>query len=72
MKLKKASIKMTPEQAKTLDPLFSYASKKFGNFSILGQFTGFSDGTMEFEAVALPEDVSSQIIMMIEEWKDSE
>jgi hypothetical protein len=70
MKLKKASIKMTPEQAKTLDPLFSYASKKFRNFSILGQFTGFSDGTMEFEAVALPEDVSNQITAIVESWKE--
>jgi quinol monooxygenase YgiN len=46
--------------------------EKFRNFSILGQFTGYSDGTMGFEAVALPEDVTNQIIMMIEAWKDSE
>ena len=70
MKLRKAGIKMTPEQAKTLDPLFSYASKKFGNFSILGQFTGFSDGTMEFEAVALSEDVSNQITAIVDSWKE--
>ena len=70
MKLRKASIKLTTGQTKQLDPLFSYASKKFHNFSILGQFTGYSDGTMGFEAVALPEDVSNQIIMMIEAWKE--
>jgi hypothetical protein len=72
MKLKKASIKLTPEQAKTLDPLFNYASKKFHNFSILGQFTGFSDGTMEFEAVALPAEVVVQITKIVEDWKSAD
>ena len=69
MKIKWTRIELTPEQTKQLDPLFSYASKKFHNYAILGQFAGYTDGKMTFHAVALPDDVSRQIELIVDAWK---
>lgn len=69
MKFKTAMLELTPEQTKKLAPLFNYASKRFQNYAIIGQFFGYSDGTIEFEAAALPVEVCEKIMEIVASWK---